>query len=227
MRAFLQLRQHVAASLRMLLIFTVMLGVAYPLLITAIAQMPGLQEPRRRFADQVRRQRSSARSCSGRTSPTGTATRCRSTSSRGRPRPATATTRPRPARATSVRSRSSTRCPTRLSRRRHRQAEPAHPGLLAQPRDRASSTASTARGRSAPPTVSARCSRCSGPGPGYHGTITRVVSLNQTAPATAVPRQLQGRPGRTRQVRCRTTRRARSCRSAATRRPTRPCPPTR
>jgi K+-transporting ATPase ATPase C chain len=42
MRSFVtSLRQHVAA-LRMLLIFTVLLGVAYPLLITGIAQIPGL-----------------------------------------------------------------------------------------------------------------------------------------------------------------------------------------
>jgi K+-transporting ATPase ATPase C chain len=36
------LRQHVAA-LRMLLIFTVICGIAYPLVVTAIAQIPGLQ----------------------------------------------------------------------------------------------------------------------------------------------------------------------------------------
>lgn len=43
MRSFISmLRQHVAA-LRMLLIFTVVLGVAYPLFITLVAQIPGLQ----------------------------------------------------------------------------------------------------------------------------------------------------------------------------------------
>jgi K+-transporting ATPase ATPase C chain len=36
------LRQHVAA-LRTLIVFTVILGIGYPLLITAIAQLPGLQ----------------------------------------------------------------------------------------------------------------------------------------------------------------------------------------
>jgi K+-transporting ATPase ATPase C chain len=36
------LRQHVAA-LRMLLVFTVILGVAYPLAVTAVAQLPGLR----------------------------------------------------------------------------------------------------------------------------------------------------------------------------------------
>ena len=36
------LRQHVAA-LRMVIVFTVLLGVAYPLVITAVAQLPGLR----------------------------------------------------------------------------------------------------------------------------------------------------------------------------------------
>jgi hypothetical protein len=36
------MRQHVAA-LRMLIIFTIVLGVAYPLFITLVAQLPGLQ----------------------------------------------------------------------------------------------------------------------------------------------------------------------------------------
>ncbi len=38
------LRQHLAA-LRLLIIFTIILGVAYPLAITAIAQIPGLKSP--------------------------------------------------------------------------------------------------------------------------------------------------------------------------------------
>ena len=43
MRALLtSLRQHIAA-LRVLLILTVILGIAYPLVITAVAQIPGLQ----------------------------------------------------------------------------------------------------------------------------------------------------------------------------------------
>ena len=52
MRSFLvSLRQYTAA-LRMLLIFTVVLGVAYPLLITVIAQIPGLQ--RRADGSQIK-----------------------------------------------------------------------------------------------------------------------------------------------------------------------------
>src|ERR1700753_1031261 len=43
MRALITgLRQHVAA-LRILIVFTVILGVAYPLFITAVAQLPGLK----------------------------------------------------------------------------------------------------------------------------------------------------------------------------------------
>jgi potassium-transporting ATPase KdpC subunit len=42
MRSFIgAMRQHVAA-LRMLLVFTLLLGIGYPLLITLVAQMPGL-----------------------------------------------------------------------------------------------------------------------------------------------------------------------------------------
>lgn len=43
MRAFLAFLRQVAASVRMLLIFTVITGVAYPLVVTAIAQLPGLK----------------------------------------------------------------------------------------------------------------------------------------------------------------------------------------
>jgi K+-transporting ATPase ATPase C chain len=43
MRSFLTSLRQYAAALRMLLIFTVLLGVAYPLLVFVIAQIPGLQ----------------------------------------------------------------------------------------------------------------------------------------------------------------------------------------
>jgi K+-transporting ATPase ATPase C chain len=43
MRTVLNGLRQISASLRMLLIFTVIVGVAYPLLITAIAQVPGLK----------------------------------------------------------------------------------------------------------------------------------------------------------------------------------------
>ena len=43
MRSILNSVRQYAAALRMLLIFTVILGVAYPLLITVVAQVPGLK----------------------------------------------------------------------------------------------------------------------------------------------------------------------------------------
>src|SRR5882757_10009034 len=43
MRTVLNSLRQYAAALRMLIIFTVILGVAYPLAITAIAQIPGLK----------------------------------------------------------------------------------------------------------------------------------------------------------------------------------------
>ena len=41
-RFLASLRQH-AAALRILIIFTVILGVLYPLAVTAVAQIPGLK----------------------------------------------------------------------------------------------------------------------------------------------------------------------------------------
>ncbi|MDT4945576.1 MAG: K+-transporting ATPase, c chain, partial [Pseudonocardiales bacterium] len=43
MRSIVNALRQLSASLRMLLIFTVILGIGYPLLITAIAQVPGLK----------------------------------------------------------------------------------------------------------------------------------------------------------------------------------------
>jgi K+-transporting ATPase ATPase C chain len=43
MRSILNTLRQYAAALRMLLIFTVILGVAYPLLVTVVGQMPGLR----------------------------------------------------------------------------------------------------------------------------------------------------------------------------------------
>ena len=48
MRSIASPFRQFSASLRMLLIFTVLFGIAYPLVITLIAQVPGSQEPRRR-----------------------------------------------------------------------------------------------------------------------------------------------------------------------------------
>ena len=128
----------------MLLIFTVVLGVGYPLLITGIAQLPGPagradgslisahgkvvgSQPDR--AELLRQQGQSAAAVLPAAALGGRRT---------------ATTRPPPAPATSARSRSSTRCPIRRSR-----ATPASPACSARSAraawPSASSTAWTAR----------------------------------------------------------------------------------
>jgi K+-transporting ATPase ATPase C chain len=43
MRSFIGMFRQLSAALRILLVFTVILGIGYPLLITAVAQVPGLQ----------------------------------------------------------------------------------------------------------------------------------------------------------------------------------------
>ena len=43
MRSLIGMFRQLSAALRMLLVFTVILGIAYPLLITAVAQLPGLK----------------------------------------------------------------------------------------------------------------------------------------------------------------------------------------
>jgi K+-transporting ATPase ATPase C chain len=43
MRSFTGMFRQLAASLRMLIVFTIILGVGYPLIVLAIAQLPGLQ----------------------------------------------------------------------------------------------------------------------------------------------------------------------------------------
>ena len=212
------LAQHLAA-LRALLVFTVLLGLAYPLAMVAVAQIPGLSEPaptarsssqngngRRQRAHRPvvhRRRRQPAR---------------RSTSSPGRPRPATATTRPPPRPATSARRASSTPCPTRPTR-----TTPA--SRACSPRSAPAARRRRAGGRRRAPavlhrrTASARCSRVFHRD-GLTGPVTRVVSLNQACPATPFLSHVRGRHGGVRQVRRGLLARAWSRRSAATRRPT-------
>ena len=193
MRAFANLLRQLSASLRMLLILTVILGVGYPLLITGIAQIPGLKS--RADGSQI----SQAGKVVGSkiigqsfTDDKGNAL-VQSTSSPARPRPATATTRPRPARATSVPSRSSTRCPTRPTR-----TTPGTQSLLTQVCARSLAIGKLegvdgARPFCTPDGVGAVLA-VFWSGPGYHGTITRVVSINQTAPAKPFLTSYRGVP---------------------------------
>ncbi len=202
-----------------------LLGLAYPLAMVAVAQIPGLSD----HADgslvsqdgNARRQRASSDS----RSPTTTATRCRSTSSPGRPRPATATTRPRPAASNLGPESVVDTLPDPAVKDDAGNAEPAHPGLRPQQGRR------RARGRRR------RRPYCTADGVGavlavFHrdgctGPVTRVVSLNQACPATPFLATYQGVTGGVREVRRGLLARASSPRSGATRRPTRPCRPTR
>ena len=86
------LAQHLAA-LRALLVLTVVLGVAYPLAVTAVGRLPGLSGKADGSLVRADGAPRSAARCSASRSPTPTAPRCRSASSHGRRRPATATTR--------------------------------------------------------------------------------------------------------------------------------------
>ena len=182
--------QHWAA-LRALLVLTVLLGIVYPLVITGVAQIPGLQHKAdgslvkvgdndgRQFAD-----RAVVRS-------TTRATRCRSTSSPGRRRPATATTRPRPARRTSGRRTSSTSCRTRRTR--------------TTPARRACSPRSARRSLAVGQLEGVAGARpfCTADGVGAvlvvvragghpDGKITAVYSVNQACPATPFIATYQG-----------------------------------
>ena len=134
-------------ALRMLLVLTVLFGVAVPARDHRGRAAARAEVPRRRIAAHARRPVVGS-SLLGQSFTDAKGARCRSTSRAGRRR--AATTRPRAARATSVRSRSSS----------------ARPALLDQVCARSSrigtdATASTGRARSARRTVSARCSRCS------------------------------------------------------------------
>ena len=212
-------------ALRMLLVFTVLLGIGYPLAITAIAQIPGLQsradgsvvtqngadvgssEIGQSFTD-------SKGSCAAAVLPVpplGRRRRLRRDRQFGQ--------QPR------SRIRSSTPCPTRRSK-----ATRALQSLLTEVCTRslasASSTASMVPVHTAARTGPARSWPCSGPGPGYRGHITRAVKHQPGSRRHPVHLDLSRRPGRAWPRTARITPRARSCPSAVTHPHTRPCPRT-
>ncbi|MEO8889483.1 MAG: potassium-transporting ATPase subunit C [Jatrophihabitantaceae bacterium] len=182
------LRPYVAA-LRMLLVFTVLLGVIYPLAITVAAQMPGLKT----HADGsliTRGGRVVGSKLIGQ-SFTGT---------NGRPLPQYFQSRPSAAGAgyDPTASGASNRGPESIVDTLPDPAvkgDTGHPSLLTQVCAR-----SVAYGELYG--VDGSRPFCAGgvgavlavfwSGPGYHGTITRVVSLNQTAPATPFVRSYKG-----------------------------------
>ena len=154
-------RQHWAA-LRALLVLTVIVGIAYPLFIWLVAQLPGLRDKAEGSIIEV----------DGK--PVGSSLIGQSfTDSDGNPLPQYFQSRPSAAGdgydplATSAsnlgpESIVDTPADPLAARGRQRlQGEPAHPGLLAQRRGRRARGRRRRHGRSAPATVSARCCRSS------------------------------------------------------------------
>ena len=199
MRSFLNsLRQHVAA-LRMLLIFTVILGVAYPLLITLVAQVPGLQS--RADGSQIKADGKVVGSkIIGQTF----------TDSDGNPLKQYFQSRPSAAgdgydpTATSASNLGPESIVDTLPDPSVKD-DTGTQSLLTQVCARSLAVGqlegvSGARPFCTPDGVGAVLA-VFWSGPGYHGHVTRVVSLNQTDRSHAVHRVLQGRSGRARQVR--------------------------
>ena len=226
MRSLPDLFRQLSASLRMLLAFTVICGVAYPLVVLGVAQIPGLQgradgsdRARPRPGGRLGHPRPVLHRREGQTA--------RAVLPGRRPSADAATTR-RPA----VREQPGPGVDRRHAARpedqgRHRHAEPADSGLRRSLAVGTLEHVNGARVRSARTTGSVRCWPCSTPAPATRA-VTRVVSVNQACPAYAVRRDLR----RVSTVGCATfgadySPRPESSRSAVTRRPTRPCPPTR
>ena len=182
MRSFLNsLRQHVAA-LRMLIIFTVILGVAYPLVVTLIAQIPGLKS--RADGSQI--------TVAGKV--VGSKLIGQSfTDDKGNPLPQYFQSRPSAAGAgyDPTATGASNLGPESIVDTLPEPSVRGHTGkqsLLTQVCSRSLAIGkfdgvSGARPFCTPDGVGAVLA-VFWSGPGYHGTITRVVSVNQTAPAT-------------------------------------------
>ena len=225
MTRFLASLRQLAAALRMLLIFTVILGVLYPLAVTAVAQIPGLKS------------RADGSLIKGNGKVVGSKLIGQSfTDSDGNPLPQYFQSRPSAAGAgyDPTASAPSNLGPESIvdtlpdpSREgRHRHAAPAHARSAPAASRSASSTASTGHGRSARRTASARCWPCSTP-----GRATTAPSPGSSASTRPARPSRSSRPTRvcrwSARSSARTTPRARSCRSAATRRRTRRCRPMR
>ena len=208
--------------------FTVIIGMAYPLVMIGVAQMPGLNHKRRRLADRPSTARSSAASLIGQSftdkdgNPLVQYFQSRpSAAGDGYDPTATARQQPRPG-----------------EHRRH-PADPSNkddtgtPSLLTQVCSPQPRRRRTGRGRRAPAVLHDRRRRrgarsCSAPAAFRPGRSPRVVSLNQACPATPFIATYQGVTVRCAPVRRRTTPSWASLpRSAATPRHIRPCRRTR
>ncbi len=181
MRSVLRpLRQHLAA-LRMLLILTVVLGVAYPLLITVIAQIPGLK--RRADGSQIKQ---AGKAVGSKMIGQGF------TDENGRPLPQYFQSRPSAAgdgydpTGTSASNLGPESIVDTLPDPSNKD-DTGTQSLLTQVCDRSLAIGKLegvdgSRPFCTPDGVGAVLA-VFWSGPGYHGTITRVVSINQSAPA--------------------------------------------
>ncbi len=172
-------RQHWAA-LRALLVLTVILGIAYPVVHLAGGPDPRPAGQRQRLDHRGGRKAGGQQPDWAVVHRQRTATRCRSTSRAARRRPATAMTRWPPAQATWDRRASST-LPDK--------AQPAHAGLLSAARPSASSTVWTdARPFCTGDGVGAVLSVI-GPRDARGNVVhpTRVVSVNEPCDTTPTP----------------------------------------
>jgi potassium-transporting ATPase KdpC subunit len=186
MRSLIMWVRQLSAALRMLLIFTVVVGVAYPLAITAVAQIPGLKTP----ADGSEVTNGGA--------VVGSKLVGQSfTDANGNPLVQYFQSRPSAAGATGydpTASSASNLGPESIvdtlpdpSAPKGSAAAAGKPSLLTQVCARSLAirkleNVSGARPFCTPDGVGADLA-VFWSGPGYHGTITRVVSVNQTAPA--------------------------------------------
>lgn len=190
MRAILPYLRSAGTGLRMLLVFTVLLGIAYPLAITAVAQLPGLQH---RADGSVVRQNGAV---------TGSALLGQSfADGHGTPRPQYLQSRPSAAGYDPTASAASNLGPESIVDVLPNPADrsdPGRPSLLTQVCAR-----SLAIGRfygvdgsrpfCTPDGVGAVLA-VFWSGPGYAGHITRVVSLDQTGPGAAFVTRYRGVP---------------------------------
>jgi K+-transporting ATPase ATPase C chain len=192
MRTIINSLRQFSASLRMLLIFTVILGVAYPLLITLVAQVPGLKS----------RADGSLTKADGQV--VGSKLIGQSfTDSNGNPLPQYFQSRPSAAGAgyDPTASSASNLGPESIVDTLPNPSVKGDTGkqsLLTQVCSRSVAIGKLygvdgARPFCTPDGVGAVLA-VFWSGPGYHGTVTRVVSINQTAPATPFISSYKGVP---------------------------------
>ena len=183
------LAQHLAA-LRALLVFTVLLGLAYPLAMVGGRPAARPRDQRRRLAGHRRRR-----------PPVGSRLIGQAfTDADGNPVPQYFQSRPSaagdgydPTSTAASNLGPESVVDTLADDPDDASAEPAHPGLRPQPGGRRAGGRRRRAGRTAPPTASARCCGVFHRD-GLTGPVTRAVSVNQACPATPFVATYEGVP---------------------------------